>query len=195
MYTASLALRAFAHDHDELPAFHAAYMVLVLMAAALLNSGVFALLIAAHMSLDVVKYHDVHGFSWPATFRASFRESLTDLALLGFAIVAGVYLHHGSSIAAAGGVYRAEIVIMRALAIVIPRMEILCHVLHVFSGITAHMRAIGKKARLPFKRWERWVFAALGLELALVAMGPWLLHMDLPHYVEMLADNLVPWRF
>ena len=47
--------RLFAHRHDELPAFHAAYLVITVLCAALLSLGAFAALIVAHIALDYVK--------------------------------------------------------------------------------------------------------------------------------------------
>ena len=71
MQRVATRLRTFAWVHDELPAFHAAYLVLTFLTAALFNFGVFALLIAAHMMLDFVKYREVHGFTLLNTFRRS----------------------------------------------------------------------------------------------------------------------------
>ena len=62
MSTAIRHLRIFAHEHDDIPAFHAAYLVGTFLAAAIFNLGFFLLLIIGHMCLDVVKYRDFHGY-------------------------------------------------------------------------------------------------------------------------------------
>ena len=93
------SVRHFAHVHDDLPAFHAGYLVLTILVASLLNLGVFGLLIIAHMALDYVKYREHHGFSWRRTMEGMVRESLVDIALLGVGVVFAVYFHHTVALA------------------------------------------------------------------------------------------------
>lgn len=126
-------LRAFAEEHDSLPAFHAAYLVLTILVAAMFNLGVFALLVMVHMSLDIVKYRDIHGFNWRQTAKAVFHESLIDITLITVALVFSVYLHHSVALVSVSGLIRAEVTIVRAFGTLIPKVVILENFLKVIS--------------------------------------------------------------
>jgi hypothetical protein len=117
--------RAFAHTHDELPAFHAAFLVCTFIAAALLNLGSFGLLIIAHMALDYVKYRDVHHFGLARTIHAMLVESLIDITLFFVAFSSLLYLHHGLALVSLSGLQRASIALARAATTIVPKMEIL----------------------------------------------------------------------
>lgn len=127
--------RVFAHRHDELPAFHAAYLVIAVLCAALLSLGAFAALIVAHMALDYVKYRDYHRYTLRKTVEGMIRESLFDVALLAIGITFTVYFHHTMAIASISGLFRSEMTIVRALGTVIPKylmlnasMEVWVHI-------------------------------------------------------------------
>ena len=109
MNTATVHLRHFAHEHDDLPAFHAVYLLLAILSAGFFNLGAFGLLIVAHMVLDVVKYRDRHGYSWHQTYDGVVRESLVDITLLLVGTVFAVYLHHSVGVASLSGLMRAEL--------------------------------------------------------------------------------------
>ena len=66
----SVNLRRILHSHDEYPAFHAGYLVLTFLIAALFNLGMFALLISAHMMLDYIKYTELHQYGHRKALRA-----------------------------------------------------------------------------------------------------------------------------
>src|SRR3989338_5029895 len=142
MHRVSQHVRAFAMVHDGIPAFHAASILLTVIAAALLNTGAFAVLIAAHMSLDIVKYRDVHGMSWSRTLVATARESLLDLFFLGLALCFALYLHHGQSVFAVSGMVRMERMLFQVFGIGLARLEVLLHQLWVFSNIRQHLQDV-----------------------------------------------------
>ena len=89
MRTILHAFGTFARGHDDIPAFHAGYLLLTFLAAALFNLGICAIFVCGHMSLDLYKYRDVHHYTWMQTVRATMLESLVDLMLLALLFTAG----------------------------------------------------------------------------------------------------------
>ncbi len=192
MHTATRRFHSFALTHDDFPAFHAAYLVLTLLIAAMLNLGFFVLLIAAHMVLDVIKYREIHKKRWRQVIRATIRESLVDLMLLSIAIFFGVTLHHLTGVIALGGILRAEATILRGLALLLARLEILWHTIGVFTHIRDYMLEVTKGFDKPWTPFERvCIGVALG-SLTLTALVPFALHLDAVTFARILADLLVP---
>src|SRR3990167_7218691 len=97
----SANLSRILHQHDEYPAFHAGYLVLTFLIAALFNLGMFALLIFAHMMLDYIKYTEFHQYGHRKALRAMISESAVDVVLLLVGLVFVVYLHHSAGLIAA----------------------------------------------------------------------------------------------
>ena len=185
-------LRAFALDHDSMPAFHAGYLVVTVLIAALLNVGAFALLIAAHAVLDLVKYHEVHRRSWQRTLLSTLRENLLDVFLLSGALLLAVYLHHGEGeIIAISGIVRAETSFLRGILLLIPRVEVLWNCLWIFANFRQHLFQSAEVTGL----WRtRELMFGLGtvISLSLIAVAP--VVFDSTSVVRILADQLVPWR-
>ena len=194
MSSLSFTLRNFAHRHDEMPAFHAGYLVVTFLLAALLNLGAFALLIAAHMSLDYVKYSEVHGFSLKKTFQGIFFESLIDLMLLSIALVFGVYLHHYAGLIVFSGLLRAEQTIFRALGTVIPKLEILHHVYVDFTDVKIHMARVPEELKKGWTVTDKVCLTLIILSISLVLMAPMVLDLTSEIYLKILEDQLVPWN-
>ena len=188
------ALRAFTHRHDEMPAFHAGYMVLVFLTAALFNLGTFGLLVAAHMSLDIVKYRDLHGFSWKLTARGTTRESLIDMMLLFIGLVFAVYLHHGAGIIALSGLLRAEGTIIRALVTLIPKLEVFQHVLHIFLTTREHLMVIEPATTPGWSRLDYFCFGVIALSGVLLVFAIPLLNLEPSLFQNILTEELIPWR-
>ena len=182
------------HEHDDLPAFHAAYLVLTMLAAAMFNMGVFGLLIIAHMSLDLVKYREFHGMSWRATFEGILRESLIDITLLFVGLVFGIYLHHSVGIAGLSGLMRAEVTIIRALGTMIPKMKILHNFLKVMSHLHHYMRHVHPHFRDSYSGVERACFFFLGITITLLLLAVPILDLTMLEYQNILADQLIPWN-
>lgn len=134
-----IRFRLFAHEHDEIPAFHAAYLVGTFLVAALLNLGFFLLLIGVHMLLDAVKYRDFHGYGWRATVRAVFMENLVDIALFMTALTFVIYLNHSFALAALSGLIRSELTLVKAFGTLVPKMEILEHMIRTFVHLHNYM--------------------------------------------------------
>jgi len=186
--------RAFAHHHDEIPAFHAAYLVLAVLAAAMFNMGAFAMLIIAHMALDVVKYREHHGFSWSMTIEGTIRESLVDIALLFVGLVFAVYLHHSVGIASLSGILRAEVTVIRALGTVLPKLKILHHFLKIMSHLHHYMETVHPHIHRGFSSLDRYCFAFIGISIVLLAVAAPLMGVDYALIQDILAEELIPWQ-
>ncbi len=193
-HTIALALRHFAHEHDELPAFHAGYLVLTVITAAILNLGIFALLIAAHISLDIVKYRDLHGLSWKHTFEGTLRESLLDLLLFFTALTLSVYLHHTIGIIAMSGVVRADLTVARFIGVFLPKFEILHRFLSILLHIGEHMRSLHEKLGKALVSGERLIIFLLAATLVLLCTAPAVLGISVSAFASTLARELIPWR-
>lgn len=191
MHTNRNRFTAFAVAHDSLPAFHAAYLVLTLLAAALLNVGAFVILIVAHAGLDLVKYHEVHGRAWPRTLQSTLRESLLDIFLLSGALVLAVYLHHGTGIVAVSGIVRAETSLLRGLLLLLPRLGVLWNTLWVFTNVRYHLLR-SPEASGPWTVREQLTLAGAACALLLLAASPSLFGAQ--NVLQTLTGQLVPWR-
>lgn len=188
--------RIFAHRHDELPAFHAAYLVLTILVAALFNLGTFGLLILAHMVLDTVKYREVHRMNWTDTFRATFRENIFDYTLFALGFLIAVYLHHSlPGIAGVSGLLRSEITIARGMGTLLPKAEILQRFLHVMFHLQHHLAhsemPVGKRL-MPV---ERFSILLVGCSALLLLLAPLILHVDGVQLLRIVQEELIPWHF
>ncbi len=191
MHRISHSARAFAVAHDGIPAFHAASILLTVIAAALLNTGAFAVLIAAHASLDIVKYRDVHAMPWGRSIVATFRESLLDLFFLSLALCFSLYLHHGQSIFALSGVVRLEAIFFQVFGIGLARLEVLMHQLWVFSDIRKHFHDV-RDATGPWRRREILWLSGLVTAIAFITAAPFV--MEPGAFMRVMMEQGVPWR-
>lgn len=188
-------LRHFAHTHDDLPAFHAAYLVLTFLIAAMLNMGAFGVLIIAHISLDIVKYREVHRYRWRAVFEGALRESFFDVVLFFTGFTFAVYLHHSLvGIASLSGLARADVTLIRAFATFVPKFEILHHFLKIVSHLRYYLYTIQSRMGRPWSAVEYLCFFFLGLSVVLLIGAPMVLHLDVAAVERILLDELIPWR-
>lgn len=187
-------LRHFAHAHDEIPAFHAAYLVLTFLAAAMLNMGAFGLLIIAHMSLDIVKYREIHGKNWLVTLEATFRESLVDIAVFCVGLVFAVYLHNTIGLVGLSGLLRAEATMLRMLGTVIPKLTILNDFLKMMVHLRHYLQRVHPQLQREWTPLERVCVLSIAVTLGLIAGATSIMNVD-PAIVErVLVEELVPWR-
>jgi hypothetical protein len=194
MNTIFLHLRTFAHEHDELPAFHAGYLVLTLLAAAMFNLGTFAFLILVHMCLDIVKYREVHSLSWSDTFYGSMRESLIDVTLLSVGLVFAVYFHHTVGVAGMSGLMRAEITIVRLLGTTIPKMKILHNFLKVMAHLRHYLSTLHPEINRGWSSADKLNFFFIGIALVLLIFAPIFLHTDSVTIQKILLGEMMPFR-
>ena len=149
MHTLTTRLRLFAHEHDDVPAFHATYLIATFLVAAVFSLGYFAILIALHMALDYVKYRDYFHFGYLLTLKAMLLESVVDIALLFLSLTFAVYLSHDLALAMVSGLLRSALTIVRAIGTILPKIEIFEHLLSVVLNLHTYMYAphanIGKR--------------------------------------------------
>jgi hypothetical protein len=186
-------ITAFAIRHDDEPAFQAAFFVLTFLAAALLNVGAFGVLVAIHVAMDIVKYRHVHHKGWAWTMQATFRESLIDVLLLTTALFLSVYFHESSGLLLMSGFVRFEGVMLAGIAATLARMEVLCHLLYVFSHAHTHIQNVHRGIAGPWKRLEVAALLAIALSIGLVAIAPSVSpNPAVIHHI--IVEELVPGR-
>lgn len=188
-------VRAFAHQHDDLPAFHAAYLVLTVLAAALFNLGLFALIILAHMGLDIFKYREVHGLSWKRTVEGVVRESMIDVTLFLMGLVVAVYLHPSvTGLAGIKGMMLAEVTVLRGVGLLAPKLKILYEAIKILSDIDRYLsrmhRKLGKRAGMI----EYVCSLSILITVGMLLLAPILLMLTGPDYAFILMDELTPWK-
>lgn len=193
IHLAFVHCRRFARAHDQLPAFHASYLILTIFIAGMLSLGCFGLLVLLHMGLDVVKYRDVHGMTWFRTAEMTLRESLVDIMLLGIGALFTVYLHHSLGIIAGlSGIQRAEVTLIRATGTVIPKLKILDDVLKTVWHLHEYLSQVPLRLQ---KRWAMHEYAALAIlvgVISLIAAAPMLLDIAPRHLMRILLTELTP---
>jgi len=186
-------IHRFAHKHDDLPAFHAGYLVLTLLAAAMFNLGVFGFLILGHMALDYVKYREYHGYGWKLTFEGMIRESVMDIALLSIGLVFSVYLHHSIAFPGISGVMRAELTIVRLFGTIIPKIKILHNFLKVVAHIRHYLDHAHPHLRQHWSTLDRVCFWTIGFCVLLLAIAAPILHVEYITIGEIMREELLPW--
>ncbi|MDD5026239.1 MAG: hypothetical protein PHH13_02560 [Candidatus Peribacteraceae bacterium] len=194
MHVLTSHLRWFAHQHDELPSFHAGYLVLTLVVASLLNLGVFVVLIAAHMTLDFVKYRERYGYGLHLTVEGMVRESLVDFLLFFIALVFSVYLHPSVALVGVSSILRSEITVLEALGTVIPKTEILHRFFHVVARIRHYLGHAHPHLRQHWSSVDRMCFVGITFGVLLIIFAPVILHVGWSHVANILAEELIPWR-
>lgn len=186
------AVRRFAHEHDDLPAFHAGYLVLTLLVAAILNLGAFALLILLHMALDFVKYREHHGFTLARTLEGMIRESLVDIALFSVGLLFAVYFHHTVGLPGVSGLLRAEVTLVGAVAVILPKFKILHNVLKVVSHLRHYIDQVHPALYRGWSNLDHFCFFTVEVSLILIAAAPLLVGMDSDVLLFVLGRELMP---
>ncbi|OGJ63141.1 hypothetical protein A3A67_01720 [Candidatus Peribacteria bacterium RIFCSPLOWO2_01_FULL_51_18] len=162
-------LRIFASRHDEIPAFHAAYLVATFLVAALLNLGFFLILILAHMFLDIVKYRDYHRYSWSETARGVMAENIVDIALFMLALTFTVYLDHSFALVALSGLIRSELTLIKAVGTLVPKIEILEHAVRTMVHAHAYLHEPHQDLKKPLLRIHFWSIVIILLSVIMLA--------------------------
>lgn len=199
MHTTSLrpwnSIRSFAHNHDNLPAFHAAYLVLTFLAAAMLNIGFFAVIILGHMALDIFKYREVHQLSWKRTIEGTIRESIVDCTLLLFGLVIAVYLHPSlTGLAGIKGMMLAELTIVRGIGVMTPKLKILFELLKILSDVDHYLMRLHPRFGKHLTMVEYVCSFSICISLGMLIIAPILLMLTNQHYAMILLSELIPWK-
>ncbi len=194
MSTTTRKLKAFAARHDHSPAFHATYLVVTVLIASMLNLGAFVLLIAAHMTLDVVKYREVHGMRWSWVWKGVVRESLVDLVLLAVAFTSVVYLNQNVGLIAASGLLRSEVTLLKGIILVVTKSRIFLDVLCVLSALPQHMQTVAIHPKKPWTAFECFLFGALGACMFMLLVMPFMIGLPMELLQNALEGQMVPWH-
>ena len=195
-HTLSLSsIRSFAHSHDDLPAFHAAYLVLTFLAAAMFNFGFFALVIAVHMALDVYKYRDVYGLTWKRTAEGVVRESIIDITLFLMGLVVSVYLHPSlTGLNGIKGLMLAEITVLHGIGVMAPKLKILYDMIKILSHVDSYLHRLHKHFGKHLGMIEYVCMFSIVVTLAMLVLAPVLLMLNNGQYAMILIDELTPWK-
>jgi hypothetical protein len=133
------------------------------------------------MSLDFVKYREIHGLPLFDTFRAMILESILDIALLLFALTLSVYLHNTFLVTLSSGFVRSEFTLIQFFGIFFAKLRILENCFEIFTYFHSYMHTPSYGKRSPITRAE-WLSAVL----ATVCIG--LLLAAIPLYWGRLGD-------
>ena len=189
------SIRIFAREHDDLPAFHAAFLVLTFLAAAMLNLGFFALLIALHMVLDVVKYRDVHRLNWFKTAEGVLRESIVDVTLLSFGLVVSVYLHPSlTGLIGIKGLMLAELTVVRGVGVVAPKLKILYDSLKILYHLEVYLDRIHPRLGEKLSPVDYACAFSLTVTIGLLIIAPLALGLSTQEYFLILLEEGIPWK-
>jgi len=192
MHTAFQRFRLFAHEHDDVPAFHATFLVCTVLAAALFNLGFFLLLIIGHMSLDFVKYREIHHFDLKTTFKAMFLESIIDISLFLLSLTVGIYLNHAYVLTALSGLLRSEATVLYAIGTIIPKVRILEDFAAVFFNFHSYLHSIHPDLQLPLSRIQHWSLKLTYVCLFFLGMTIIFFHGREMTLLNILAHELIP---
>jgi len=194
MSTLIHTFRTFAYEHDDLPAFHAGYLVLTLLAAALFNLGAFGILILAHVCLDFMKYRGVHRMTVRDTAEGILRESLVDITLFAIGLVFAVYLHHSVGVVSISGMLRADLSIIRAIGMFVPKVAVLHDTLKILAHIHQYIDQIHPRMRKGWSPLDHLCFYFLAVSLILLIVAVPLMGVSGGLVQEILVQELMPWR-
>jgi hypothetical protein len=193
---ASIPFRPFGISYDDLPAFHAAYFMLVLIFAGIFNLGFFAVLIVAHIILDYYKYYSVLCNRRISATYAVLRENLPDLALFFLALSSLVYLHPSLPlIAALSGPRMTHVVIVRGLAVWLPKLTILHHSMRIAFHTSQYLHMPNARLQKSWTITDYIYLSRILLSFCFLAAAPFMLHIDVAQMQEILMNQLIPWKF
>jgi len=195
MTKAISSVRHFAHVHDDLPAFHAGYLVLTLLVAALLNMGAFVMLIVIHMALDFVKYREYHHFTLKRTFEGMLRESLVDIALVSVGLLFAVYLKHTVGLASLSGLLRAEVTLVSAALLLVPKVTILHDFLKIVSHLHHYIDQVHPRLHKGWSDLDHFCFFAIEFSFILIAASPFIMRTHPDSILHILSKELILFAF
>lgn len=157
-----------AHHHDEWPMFRIWFSVTTIVASIVLNLGVFAMLVALHMGLDVIKYRTKHRLSWHWVIVETLRESLVDVFFIALGLLLAVAFHHAVAIGGLGKLAELELLLLNLILRVGPRIKIAEHLLEVILYWKHHFEE-QLPPRSPLNRSEKgFILATLIIVLGIV---------------------------
>lgn len=160
-----------AHNHDDWPLFRVWFAVATVTASIVLNLGIFTLLVAIHMALDVIKYRTKHKLSWHWVFVETIREGLIDVFFIALGLLMGIAFHHAVAIGGLGKLARLEVMMLNLILRVGPRLKIAEHLLEVILYWKHHFEE-QFTPRAPLNKPEKGILAATLVCVIGIAMVP-----------------------
>lgn len=191
MHTLKLHLTHFIRDHDDLPAFHAAYLLFYIAVAFLFSMGVFAILIVIHILFDFVKYHYVLQTTGRETVKGMIKENLSDCALLVVGLTVAVVFHHELGIAAVSGLFRTQIMFVRIIGTTLSKMEIIHSFLTMIFGLTDYMH---KKKNISgqWSPFEKTCFIIILIGIGMYLAAPLMLGIGSNDVQSVIQSEMTP---
>jgi hypothetical protein len=190
MRTLKKHLQFFARALDTIPALRAGHIALIVLAAALLNVGAFAVLILGHMCLDVIKYRDGKT-GWGGAFRRTWHANIVDVALLVISFTIALYFHHTGGIIVISGIVRADVLLLQALVVFLPKAKILYRTLHSIQVMQSRMT---NSFPLQWTPGRAFATAAIAVCVLLLIVAPIVLKIQSGSLVGFVERELVPWH-
>lgn len=186
------SIRGFAHEHDDMPAFHAVFLVGTILCAAVFNLGFYALLILAHVALDIFKYHDVHRLNLRMTLKAAALESIGDIALFLTALTFAIYLNHTYMLSALSGMLRSELTLLRALGTMLPKIRILENMCAIALNFHGYLHTPHPSLNRSLSRLERYSVRTIIVCTLLLALAVVLFQTNQWDLGSVLKHELIP---
>lgn len=182
-------LIAIVRDSDQQPAFHAGYLVLMMLAAALLHLGAFALLLMVTCMTDAVHLYQHCRMSLVRALGMALRRQILNVALLAGALVVAVFLNGAlPALGVLSGLAQSSVTIVRGLALLIVKMKVLHDALLMM--VHGHPRQHLSRNWSPS---ELLCLFCICIAAVLLVLSPSLLAVSVVHVWSMLRIELLPW--
>lgn len=189
------SIASLARNHDDLPAFNAAYWVLTFLAAILFNTGAFLVLIAGRIAFDIYRYREAQGKRWTKVVEGVIRENALDVSLLALAMTFAVYFHSALPIIAGlQGLARTLLALFNAVVQIVVKMHVVRGVVTAVTSGRDHLAQSHPRMGKKFSTLDVASFVTLAASLVLLAASPWALSLDASEIERMATDVLVPWN-
>ncbi len=188
------SVRQFAHEHDDIPAFHAGFLILVIFCALYFPVGAFALLVAIHACLDVVKYREVHGMNWRETCEGVVREGLFDIMLVFLGLASEVYLHSTAAVTSISGLLRTEFFFLELVGSTLPKFVILHNLVGVFANLNSYLLHMHRNMHKRTTNMEKLCVTVLSINILLILGAPFILSVESGSVLKIVLEQLFFWR-
>lgn len=183
-------LQIFARALDEIPAIRAGHIALIILAAALLNLGAFAMLIVGHMCLDFIKHCDGKT-SFRKAMQRTWHENIIDIALLVISFTIALYFHQTGGLVAISGLVRADVFLLQALVVFLPKAKILYRSLH---GIQTMQAKMTNSFPIQWTPGRTFATAAIAVCVLFLLVAPIVLKIQSGSLAGFVDRELVPWH-
>ena len=180
-----------AHHHDEWPMFRIWFSVTTVIASIVLNLGVFTLLVALHMALDVIKYRTKHRLTWYWVLTETLRESLVDIFFIALGLLLAIAFHHAIAIGGLGKLAELEVLLLNLILRVGPRIKIAEHLLEVVLYWKHHFEE-QFSPRAPLSRTEKGFLLSTGIIVLGIVTTPFTTPITWENMGHTIQKELTP---